>query len=191
MFRPLFAALLDGGFAIRAGDPARAAVRKVAKEGAGTFDAAERGRLGLDRALPPSLEAALLDELVASHCGLMPKAAFGNMAVAQRYRDAHLAAALVAAASASASDSAVLLAGNGHVRSDRGVPFHLAKMAPGRSVVAIMLVEVEAGQSDVGHHVPRASDGRPAADFIVLTPRVQRADPCEEMRQRFRGKGRG
>ena len=33
----------------------------------------------------------LLGELEASHCGLMPKTAFGNMAVAQRYRDASMA----------------------------------------------------------------------------------------------------
>ena len=70
-----------------------------------------------------ALDDALLTELEASHCGLMPKSAFGGMAVAQRFRDGNMASILADAAPG--SGQVVLVAGNGHVRLDRGVPWYL------------------------------------------------------------------
>jgi uncharacterized iron-regulated protein len=137
--------------------------------------------------LPEALGNALLDELDASHCGLMPRAAFTNMALAQRYRDAHMAAALSEAART--HGSAILLAGNGHVRTDRGVPWDLARLAPDRKVLAVALMEIEEGVTNPAELVPLDVQGRPAADFVVLTPRTSRPDPCEEMRARFKKPG--
>lgn len=188
LFEPLFAAAIDGRFPLVPGDPPRAMIRKAAKEGPAALPDNERARLRLDAPLPDTLQSALLEELTASHCGLLPRAAFGNMAFAQRYRDAHLAHALVKAADE--HGSAILLAGNGHVRSDRGVPFYLRQMAPGRKVVSVMLVEVEEGKTEPEAYIPRDPGGRPAADYVVLTPRTQRPDPCEEMRRHFAPKAR-
>jgi len=183
MFEPLFATALVNNLPIFPGDPPRALIRKVAKDGPAALPDDERAQLKLDAALPDALQSALLDELEASHCGLMPRAAFGNMAFAQRYRDAHLADALVKAADT--HGSAVLLAGNGHVRSDRGVPYYLKQMAPGRKVISVMLVEVEDGKTDPETYVWRDPAGKPAVDYIVFTPRTERPDPCEEMRAQF------
>lgn len=183
IFKPLFEVALAGQLPILPGDPARALIRKAAKEGPSALPDDERARLKLDVALPDKLQSALLDELEASHCGLMPRTAFGNMAFAQRYRDAHLAD--VVAKAADKHGAAILLAGNGHVRTDRGVPYYLEQMAPGRKVLSVMLVEVEDGKTDPDAYVWRDPDGRPAADYIVFTPRTERADPCEEMRKMF------
>src|SRR5690606_8492139 len=117
------------------GHPSRAEVRDVARRGLQALPADTATRLGLDVPLPAPLQSALRDELEASHCGLMPRSAFTNMALAQRYRDANLAASLVSAAIA--SGSAILFAGNGHVRRDRGVPWDLARMAPERKTLAV------------------------------------------------------
>ena len=187
MFAPLFDAAIAAKLPILAGDPPRARVRAVAKEGMAALDAAEIARLKLDQPLAPELHDALLTELEASHCGLMPKTAFGTMAVAQRYRDAHLAAQLIKAAET--QGSAILLAGNGHVRSDRGVPHYLRQLAPNRPIVSVMLIEVEDGKTDPAAYVPRDTDGKPAADYLVFTPRAARTDPCVEMRARFGKKG--
>ena len=136
--------------------------------------------------MEPRLQDALLTELEESHCGMMPKTAFGNMAFAQRYRDAHLADAVLKAAEK--QGSAILLAGNGHVRTDRGVPAYLRQRAPDRKVVSVMLIEVEDGKTDPQAYVPRDPDGKPVADYIVLTPRQQRPDPCEAMRARMKSR---
>ena len=183
IFEPLFSAAIAGKLPILAGDPPRERVRAIAKGGAAALTDDERQRFKLDQPLAPKLQDALLEELEASHCGLMPKTAFGNMAVAQRYRDAHLADALAKAAAIHAR--AILLAGNGHVRKDRGVPYYLAQMAPNRKVVSVMLLEVEDGKTDPSAYIPRDPDGKPAVDYIIFTPRTERKDPCADMRERF------
>lgn len=172
-FEPLFAAVLEAGLPIAAGDAPRATIRQVARGEAGAPPAPEPP-------LSAPLQDALLSELEASHCGLMPKTAFTRMADAQRYRDDHLAERLAAAAAT--AGAAVLFAGNGHVRSDRGVPFYLKPRVAARRIVTVMLLEVESGRTDPGSYVPLAPDGTPAVDFIVFTPRTERPDPCDEMR---------
>ena len=183
LFAPLFAAVLAERRAIVGGDPARAAIREIARTGLAGVDPQERGRLGLDLPLGDARDARLLDELEASHCGLMPRAAFGTMAAAQRYRDAHLADRLAGAAAA--HGSAALLAGNGHVRKDRGVPWYLARRTPPPAVLVVSLVEVQDDRTEPGDYVERGPEGAPTADLVVLTPRAARPDPCDEMRRAF------
>jgi uncharacterized iron-regulated protein len=132
--------------------------------------------------LPAPLADALRRELEEGHCGALPPQALGGMAAAQRYRDAHMADALLGAAQR--HGSAILIAGNGHVRADRGVPWHLRQRAPGAQVTAVLLLEVEEGRTDPADYLPRDSDGRPAADFIIFTPRAERPDPCESLRKK-------
>lgn len=188
MFEPLFAAALDLEWPIIPGNLPRDEIRNVARNGLGAVASGDMARLGLDQPLPSPLQASLLDELEASHCGLMPRTAFAGMADAQRYRDALMARALTDAADA--HGRAVLLAGNGHVRSDRGVPWHLARMAPERRRVVIRYVEVTMGQTDPLSYVERGPDGGPTADYVVLTARADRADPCAEMRRHHKAPAR-
>ena len=187
LFLPIFEVAVTHALPILPGHPTRAEVRDVARRGLDALSADTVSRLGLDVPLPEALQNALLDELEASHCGLMPRTAFTNMALAQRYRDAHMAAALLEAAKT--HGSAILFAGNGHVRSDRAVPWDLARIAPERKVLTVMLMEVRDGRTDAASYLERDPQGKPAADFTVLTPRTERPDPCEAMRARFKKPG--
>jgi uncharacterized iron-regulated protein len=101
---------------------------------------AELALVKLGEAMPQPLIDALNEELADSHCGLMPASAFGSLNLTQRFRDAHLARALIDAAKANAA--AFLLAGNGHVRADRAVPWFVERMEPSRRIVSVMLLEV-------------------------------------------------
>jgi uncharacterized iron-regulated protein len=186
LFLPIIEAAFANKLPILPGHPLQAEVRDVSMRGLQALPAETVTRLRLEQPLPDPLQNALLDELEASHCGLMPRTAFTNMAFAQRYRDAHLAASLEAAAAQ--YGSAILLAGNGHVRSDRAVPWDLARLAPGRKTMTVMLIETEDGQTDAASYVPRDPSGKPAVDYVVLTPRAERPDPCEAMRARFKKK---
>ncbi|MFM9939978.1 MAG: ChaN family lipoprotein [Hyphomicrobiaceae bacterium] len=183
LFQPLFRAAIEGRHPILPGDPPREQIRAVAKQGLSLLPTEQVQRLGLDQPLDAKLHDALLTELEASHCGLVPKAAFTTMADAQRYRDAHLADAVAQAHAR--HGSAILFAGNGHIRADRGVPLYLRQLAPGRALVTVLLIEVEPGKIDAASIIPRDPEGRAAADFIIFTPRVERKDPCLEMRERF------
>lgn len=182
IYDPLFSAAIANDLPIHAGDVARVEIRKAAKDGEAALAPELRSQLGLDVSLEESLDAASIKEIEASHCGALPKTAFGGMAFAQRYRDAHLADAVLNAAAS--GGSAFLIAGNGHARTDRGVPWYLRQRAPGKPVVSVMFVEVEDGKTDPQSYVPRGPDGLPAADFIVFTERSERGDPCEMMRKK-------
>lgn len=174
MFVPLFEQVL--GRPTYAGEPERGRVRDVARQGLKALPEAEVTRLRLDVPLLDAAQDALLTELEASHCGLMPKTAFGTMAVAQRYRDAFMADAAMAAAAK--HGSAIVFTGNGHARRDRGVPFALTQRGFDKPVLVVLFTESAPDKVDPA-----------VADIIVSTKPTLRQDPCEEMRARFGKKG--
>ena len=180
MFAPIFERALAWGLPIKAGEASRATMRAAAKSGASALDVSEHTRLGLAAALDAAAESDLLSEIEASHCGMIPKGALSNMAFAQRYRDAHLAAA--SADAAARHGASFLMTGNGHVRRDRGVPWHLARIAPSLAVASVLMVEVEDGKTEPESYGVRGPDNVPAANFVVFTPRAERDDPCEAWR---------
>jgi uncharacterized iron-regulated protein len=179
VYKPLFEAVVAARLPIFAGNLPKDQVRAVAR--GGTVAPEDRARLKLDNPMPASLAEALNRELADGHCGMLPPEAIGRMAAAQRYRDAHLADALLSAQQR--HGAAILIAGNGHVRSDRGVPWHIRQRAPETRVKTVVLVEVEQGKADPSLYVPRDPEGRPAADLVIFTPRAERGDPCAAMRK--------
>jgi len=181
LFRPLFQAALSARLPILPGSAIRESMRALVRGNRSGATSEELARLEIAERMPAPLLQALGAELEGSHCGMVPAPAFAAMSLAQRYTDAHMAGSLVSAAVK--HGGAFLLAGNGHVRADRGVPWYVRQMAPDRKVVAVMLVEVAEGKEDAAAYLPRAPDGAPAADYVLFTPRHARPDPCEAMRQ--------
>ncbi len=181
LYDPLIDFVIAAKRSFYAGDVSRADIMKAAKGGPGSLPADEQMRLALDVPLGDKYDEASIKEIEEAHCGALPKEAFGGMAFAQRYRDAHLADVTLNAAM---QGSAILIAGTGHARADRGVPWYLHRRASEKKVVSVLFVEVEDGNSDPQSYIPRDPDGRPAADFLVFTPRAERSDPCEKMRKK-------
>ena len=62
-------------------------------------------------------------------------------------------------------------------QQDCRVDIRLHEPSPNR-----LLVEVEEGKTDAQAYVERDPDGKAVMDYVVLTPRAQRTDPCEAMR---------
>jgi len=42
-----------------------------------------------------------------------------------------------------------------------------------------------AGENDAATYLPRDADGKVATDYVLFTPRTDRADPCLKMRDQF------
>lgn len=183
-YDPLLQAALNAQLPLYAGDVPRASIMQVAKEGEAALSADERARLKLNVPLGSKGDEASLSEIVESHCNMMPKEALRGMAYAQRYRDATLADTVLRAAGQ--HGSAILIAGNGHVRTDRGVPWYVRQRAAGTKVISVVLVEVEDGKTDPEAYVPRDPDGKPVADYVIFTPRAERADECAKMRAKMK-----
>ena len=144
---------------------------------------------GGESAAPPHLRAfleqapldapgiATLDrELVEGHCGQLPEAMVPGMRAAQTVRDAAMTRALLNARAS--SGSAWLIAGNGHVRRDIAVPRLLRVTSPDLSVIVVGFVEQPAGGAEV------SAETRALYDLVVVTPRVERPDPCAAFRGR-------
>ena len=122
---------------------------------------------GFEAAVPADIGAAQAGQIERSHCGQINAAQAGRMASAQVGRDQFMARQVAA----HAGRGVVLLAGNGHVRKDVGVPRWLPPALQARTWVVGF---VEAGQDDAG-------DGT-AFDQTIPTPAAPRSDPCAAMR---------
>ncbi len=171
LHEPVFAAARERGMPLAGGNLSRADGRRIATQG----EAAVAPALAALLAEAPLSETArreLDGDLVEGHCGRLPAARLPNMRLAQRARDAALALGLLEAGTV----PALLIAGNGHVRRDYGVPVPLAARAPGAKVVSVGFVEVAAGATPD----PAALRGR--YDYVWFTPAVEREDPCAGLR---------
>ena len=183
LYRPIAEAVFRAGLRLLPGNPHRAMTRKIASTGLGAIDRAERKRLALDARLPPDLDKALIREIEEAHCNLLPAAMIGPMTQVQRYRDAVLAGALI---KAGGRGGAILITGNGHARSDRGVPWYLRHRDGRAKISTVLLVEITEDAKSIGDLVVTGPDGRPAADYFWITPRAEREDQCKKLRQRFK-----
>lgn len=180
MYAPIIEQALLGGLGLAPASPSPGRTKMVSAEGLTVLGEQELGRLGLDQPFEPSLAGALQTEMRDSHCGLLQPGAAGRMAEVQRFRDAVMADALLSGG----SRGAILIAGNGHVRRDRGAPNYLQKRgARPDEIISVMHIEVEEGKTDPAAYVPRAPDGTPAVDYLWFTPRQERPDPCEGLRK--------
>jgi uncharacterized iron-regulated protein len=109
------------------------------------------------------------DELRAAQCGEAPAHELIGMVRVERARDAMMADRLAATAG---TGGGVLIAGNGHVRKDRGVPWYLARLRPGARSVSIGLLEVQDDAREPALGLPY--------DYVWYTARVDdRGAPCE------------
>jgi hypothetical protein len=105
------------------------------------------------------------------------------MIAAQRARDAMLAHSLIAHAE---RDGAVLIAGSGHVRTDRATPTYLHRRVPNKTIISVAFTEVAAGKDEPQGYVPRVRGRRPAFRYLWFTSRSQGQNSCEQFKERLR-----
>ena len=119
----------------------------------------------------PEIEQQMSRLIREGHCGLLPETMIPAMVRAQRARDARIAEVVLQ--SREGGRRPVLLAGNGHVRTDLGVPLHLRDAVGSETVFAVGLLEMP----------PSPDEGR--FNAVRITEAQERADPCEALRRRF------
>ncbi len=181
IYAPIIKQALHEQIAIVPASVSREFTRRLSKDGAAALADGELTRLTLGSPLDQQLGDALATEIRDSHCGMIPDQAIPRMSFIQRFRDATMADTLLSVAE---GKGGILIAGNGHTRRDRGVPWYLEKRGvPAGEIVSLAIVEVSEGETNPESYSERASAGTLTADFVVFTPRHDRPDPCEEMRK--------
>jgi uncharacterized iron-regulated protein len=113
--------------------------------------------------------AALEQDLIEGHCGKLPSAYLKPMMLVQRLTDISMARVLVE------RSPGILLAGNGHIRNDYGVPQVLKAIAPHQSVVNVAFTE------DDGLDSKTIANYRDRYDYVWLTKPIERKDPCVDL----------
>jgi uncharacterized iron-regulated protein len=168
-YRPFVELALRYDLPLMAANLSNADTSRIVRGGYGAvFDAAKIAALGLDVTVAADLQSAQERAIDAGHCHALPPAMWPRMARAQLARDAVMADVLRHAAG---RGGVVLLAGNGHVRRDIGVPRWLG--AASERVFAVGYLELDDETTPVT-----------VFDAVVRTAVAERADPCAEFRHR-------
>ncbi|KRS12387.1 hypothetical protein XM53_12220 [Roseovarius atlanticus] len=163
LYAPIFDALGDARI-IGAAAP-RDSVRTVYTDGAATVFGPDAPRFGLDTPLPDDQQALREDMQFAAHCEAMPRDMMAGMVAVQRYRDAVFARAALDALDTHGAP-VVVIAGNGHARTDWGIPAKIARAAPDVTTHAIGFVEAETDTP---------------FDETRTVPPARRDDPCASL----------
>ena len=166
LYAPIAEAALERGGELVAADLSPAQSAAVFRAGPDILKATMVRRTGLDQDLPAELAESLADELRAAHCGQIPEPVVDGLFRVQRARDAMMADRLAMVAGRSGG---VLIAGNGHVRTDRGVPWYLARVRPGSKTISVGLLEVWTG---------RERSSRPAVRLRLVHAAGGGDQPC-------------
>ncbi|MBU7572237.1 MAG: ChaN family lipoprotein [Hydrogenophaga sp.] len=127
------------------------------------------GQAELDGLVSESVLRRQRDGIRESHCGLLPESQIAPMTRIQLARDRSMAQ--TATQALIPGKTVLLVAGNGHVREDLGVPLHLP------ATVGHKVVMAQAG--------PPKDASAPPADAVWQTPALPPRDHCAELKQRM------
>ena len=146
----------------------RSEVRRAMTDGAAAISLDPPMSEVLATPLDPDIQADIEADMITAHCGHLPKEMAPGMIEAQRLRDAALASAVLRAGP---QDGLVaVIAGNGHVRKDRGLGTYLPDTL---KIASVGILEADIGISP--EDIPSADL---PYDFVWFVPPAEREDPC-------------
>ncbi len=137
----------------------------------------------LDVELEEPLSKALSEDIRVAHCDRLPDRVIPPMTLVQRFRDAWMADVMIQA-SYDKDDKrrqAILIAGNGHTRTDRGAPWYLNLREGKDKSLTVQFAETTSKATTVKDLAQKSPAGDIAADFIWVTPTIKRGDPCASL----------
>lgn len=181
-YQPIFAHAWQAELSIHAGSLPKEALKTLAKEGRWQDYALDD--LHASTPLPDALLTGLTQQLTEAHCGYFPDSYGDYLISIQRTRDALLANALLEQAQ---PGGALLIAGNGHIREDRAVPYYLRQRLEQPSIASVALIEVSPEQMELSDYFPEQEliPAQAIYDYIWFTPRYDDTDHCAALKQRL------
>jgi uncharacterized iron-regulated protein len=175
-YQPIVEAAMRRGLPVLAANLPPALARAIARDGLDALPAPLAAQLRLDPAADKAVLAGHAADMQAAHCGKLPERSLAPFAVAQYARDGYMAWVMADQWRRSERKmGVVLIAGAGHARKDRGVPLHLARLAPDARVVSLAFVEAADGEMSA------ADLALLPYDVVWFTARVDDDDPCNAM----------
>ena len=165
LYYPVIDLALSNKLPLVAVNLSRAGASKVARDGlAASFDAATVAAYKLKDPLPADLRRGQEKAIQEGHCNMAPDIMLPGMVNAQVARDIWMAKLI----REQQPRDVVLIAGNGHVRKDIGVPRWLNAIEPRLNVRTIGFIEPDGTQGSY--------------DEIRKVPAQKRTDPCSKFK---------
>jgi len=161
IYAPIFEVIHARGLTIKALHPTRTQLMSYARSGT----EAHAAEMAAFSHFSADGQTALRNDIDRGHCGHANDAMIEMMIAAQIFKDRWMTAQFRQAR----PRQRVVIAGNGHVRRDYGLPNHL-----GSAVTSIGLIEVTADKNSVGDYDSKLFD------YVWFTPRLDTIDPCKK-----------
>ena len=186
-YKSLFSAVLDAGFNIDAANLNRKQLMDNVMQGEDKLAADYKLMLNKTPLSAGQLDT-LQEEINQSHCGMLDDKTSSKMVLGQRLRDAIMADSMLN----SQQPLKVLIAGAGHVRNDRAVPFYLRSNlqseAKAANILSIGMIEVQTDEIDPTAYAEPWGSGTLPFDLVWFTPQVKREDMCKQLKAHFKNK---
>lgn len=183
LYKPVFDATLNAKYNIYAANLNRKKLSSIIMGGEEALPENVKQQLN-ENPLSEEAEAKLRTEIVESHCNLLPEHMVPQMMMGQRVKDATMAKSLV---SNKNTDGIVLIAGSGHVQK-YGVPIYLKSEDADAKAISIAWIEVDSRLEQPEEYANFYGDEDLPFDFVWFTPRIDRPDPCEELKNHHKFK---
>ncbi len=169
LHQPLFTDILAAGLPLVGGNLPKGFSKQLMTAGDTALSDALAGPYR-QAPLAPQAQARLDRDLIDGHCGQLPAKYIAPMRLVQRAADISMANALLT------NVPAVLVAGNGHVRRDYGVPQVIEAMAPLLKISAVGFYERGGDRQELIKSLASRYD------YVWLTEAAGRSDPCENFK---------
>ena len=178
IYKPVFAATLSAGYPIFAANIDRKDLNQIIMQGEDGLPAHIKAQLNANP-LSKEAEELLRTGIIESHCQMLPEAMVPAMMLGQRVRDAAIADSLVRN---KGKDGIVLIAGSGHTQKN-GVPGFIRSAENSAKIFTMAWMEVDPRFSKPEEYREYWGAEELPFDYVWFTARIERPDPCEELKK--------
>lgn len=182
-YQPIGDAIFKYNLEVYPGHPSRMQINHLIKSDLSILPERAREMFKLTEPLDEALNTSLREEIRIAHCDRLPTHVLQPMTEVQRFRDAWMADVLIQASETDGGKErqAILIAGAGHTRDDRGAPWYLDRREPTRNALTIQFMEADGKATTIAELTGEQQAEKFPADFIWVTPSIKRGDPCENI----------
>jgi uncharacterized iron-regulated protein len=178
-YRPFLVTAVDNKLPVIAANISSQQLQPVIWNGFVAYDAAALKRMAVEEVWSESRENYMRKHIGGAHCGQIRDDLREGLTRSQRLRDAMMADS----AMPGIGRGIVAIVGSSHARRDVGMPLYLSARAPLAHLYSIGFVEVIPGRNNPETYETESASGDVPFDAIWFSPRVERADPCADMKK--------
>ena len=180
-YKPVFDSVFRAKLPMYAADLGKETLMKIVTKG--VEHAPKEVRELLEKTtLSKEAHESLKKEIEMTHCGMINDEMTRAMMLGQRVRDAAIGNSLFNMRN-DPVETAILVAGSGHVRKDRGAPMYLESQDKNAKITSIAWLEIDKDTTDPQTYSKRWGTNQLPFDYVIFTAQVDRPDPCEEMKK--------